>query len=63
MRRPHRRQTGRIGHEEDTIQPYKVKGGNTQMNQKFVEKWGTEAYKEYDSDIEGFYKKGKRKYL
>ena len=64
MRRPHRRATGRIGNEQDTLQPYVKKNGMEQVSQKFIDTWGTEAYKEYDKGVVSFYgKRGKRKYF
>jgi len=64
MRRPHRRQTGRIGNEQDTLQPYVKKNGVQQVSQKFIDKWGTDAFKEYDNGVVSFYnKRSKRKYL
>ena len=63
MRRPHRRQTGRIGNEQDTLQPYVKKNGREQVSQKYIDTYGTGAYKEYDTGVDKFYSKKKRKLL
>ena len=43
MKRPHRIATDRIGQEEDTLQPYIKKNGIKQLNEKYIEKYGTDS--------------------
>lgn len=58
--RPYRTKTGRLGHEKAIIQPFKRAGTGVQINQKFIDVYGSKALREFDKEAADYYeKKGK----
>ena len=54
---PTRLQTQRIGNEKDLLQPFKKGPMGTQINEDFVEVYGSEKLREFDPEAADYYKK------
>jgi len=58
--RPYRTQTGRIGREKSVLQPFKRAGMEYQINEKFVDVYGSKSLREFHKEAADYYeKKGK----